>query len=585
MPRMLLVLSLCVFVAHDASFTVANEKSARDLLPASTVIYAEISNPKALVDLVLDHPLRQQLESVDAVRRAYDTPQYHQFQFGLSVVEHELGMKWREAIESLAEGGIHVAINAPDYGTALLVHAKSPEVLAKARETLLKLVRDDAKRNGRSDPIKMVDYRGVSAFRIEQSRFATIGSWLMVTNKDDLAKTLIDGYLDGQPAPLSAEPDFANAYHNARQTQAPAGWAYFRVKALRDAGIAKELFAGKTENIVAELLVGGIMATLQNSPYVSAGVYATSQKLEVRVQSPFKPNWVPESRNFYFGPGANGRATPLLDSKSAILSVTTYRDLSGLWTAAADLVPAEENAKLAQANSGLTTLFAGRDFGIDVLGSFRPEIQLIVSRQTFESPAVTPEIKLPAAAVVFRLKDPEKMQRQWKVTFQSLIGFLNVAGAMEGQPPLEMNTEKLDGATFIAANYLPPENSDKPVPINFNASPTISFVDDLLIISSTRQLAVNLARSAKENTTPNSAKESSPNTQMTVNLTALRETLTDNESHLITQNMLEKGHDREMAEKEIATLIGLLKFISNSSLQLERPKDFLELSFELDLAR
>jgi hypothetical protein len=57
--------------------------------------------------------------------------------------------------------------------------------------------------------------------------------------------------------------------------------------------------------------------------------------------------------------------------------------------------------------------------------------------------------------LIFRLKEPEKMQRELKVVFQSLIGFLNIAGAQQGQPPLDVNTEMLGDHLIVSTAYLP----------------------------------------------------------------------------------------------------------------------------------
>jgi len=561
---------------------LGEERKAADLLPSTTVIYSELATPPRLLELVLDHPIRRRLEALDEYKKAFETPQYAQFQFGLSMVEQQLGMKWREALVGLTEGGVHIAIDGPTLGTVMLAKARHPAVLEKAKETLLRLVREDASRKGESDPIRSGEYRGVQAYRIQESRFAVVGSWLIVTNKDDLGKSILDALLDGAKDPLSADPEFKASRGSTASGDAPLFWAFVRLQKLRDAGIAKELFRGKTDNPLAELLVGGIMSTLRKAPYASSAVYGSRDRVRWTLDLPYEPGWVPESRHFYLGPTGEGTASLGLATPSSILSLSTYRDLSGLWNSSADLFEADVNATIAQANSQLTTLFAGRDFGLDVLASFRPEMQLVIARQTFESPALTPEIKLPSLAMVFRLKDPEKMLRQWKVTFQSLIGFLNVVGAMNGQPPLELNMETVDGVQFVTAAYVPKESKESvPVPINFNASPSVCFIKDLFIVSSTRQLAQELARSARGIAANGAAATEQANTRLQVDFSMLKQVLEDNRQYLVSQNMIEKGHARKDAEKEIGTLLEILNAGKGFGARLERRDEQLQLSLDL----
>ena len=45
-----------------------------------------------------------------------------------------------------------------------------------------------------------------------------------------------------------------------------------------------------------------------------------------------------------------------------IVSLSSYRDVSAMWLRAGDLFNEQTNEELAKADSGLTTLFSGKDF-------------------------------------------------------------------------------------------------------------------------------------------------------------------------------------------------------------------------------
>ena len=89
-----------------------------------------------------------------------------------------------------------------------------------------------------------------------------------------------------------------------------------------------------------------------------------------------------------------------------------------MWRGRGDLFNEQMNEELAKADSGLTTLFGGKDFGEDILGAFRPETQVVVARQHFAKGQPTPDIQLPAFGLVAEMKDPEKMHRSCGAHFR-----------------------------------------------------------------------------------------------------------------------------------------------------------------------
>jgi hypothetical protein len=158
-----------------------------------------------------------------------------------------------------------------------------------------------------------------------------------------------------------------------------------------------------------------------------------------------------------------------------------------MWNAAPDIFNEKANADLSQANSNLSNLFAGQDFGEDVLRAMRPEIQFVLARQDYTaSDLPTPAIKLPAGALVFGLKDPAKSSRRMKVAYQSIIGFLNIAGAQNGQPQFDLDNETHEGGKIVSATYLldDDEIAAKTGRINYNFSPSIGLIDGRRVIAS-----------------------------------------------------------------------------------------------------
>ena len=568
-----------------SAVSLAAEKSAADLLPRAIVAYAEIQRPRELIDLVLDHPIRTKVESLEAYRQALDTPQYREFLSIVDMVEDKLGMDLRPALSTAAEGGIYAGVDLASQGIIVLVKSSDAEMLQSLVKTAVDLADQQAADTGGPAP-KAKQYRGLDAYEIGEAVMAVVDDWLVVANQPRLGKLAVDSYLDGGLDPLSGDKEF----QRARDTIVgePAAWAFTRVGVLRLAGVAKDLFAEKTDNPAVEVVLGGLLSTLRFTPFATASLYADDAQLRLAIAAPHRADWVGKHRHYYFGADGDGRAPPAIAPDDTLLSVRTYRDLGAMWLSSPDLYKEEVASQLAQADSGLTTLFAGRDFGREVLGSLQPQLQLVAARQQFDADEkLVPDLKLPSFGIVLRLKDPDTMQRQLKMSYQSLIGFLNIVGAQQGQPQLEMDMRNQDGATVVSAHYafFDEEPTDSPGRIHYNFSPSIAYVDDHFVVASTSRFAAELIRLAKAEPSQPAARDEEPteNTAVEVNVDVLREVLADNREQLIAQTMLDEGFERAQAEQQVDTLMELIGWVRAAALRLGTTDESVSVELELSL--
>ena len=450
---------------------------------------------------------------------------------------------------------------------------------------MVKLARSDAKSKNQPDPVREADYRGIHGYEFQKLIVGTIGSTLIVTNKKDIGKSIIDRHFDSTNDHLLSTTLFQQAWNSntaSKQTDEPEPIvkAFVDINTLRQAGVAKDLLMGKAKDFGAELILGGVLASMQKTSFAIGELSLSTNQLSMQLHVPHDKAWTEESRSFFVGPQGSGYASSLVDSSDMMASLSAYRNLAEMWLRAGDLFDEKVNDQLAQADNTLTTLFSGKDFGTDILGAVEPQMQLVAVEQSFEKSS-EPAIRLPSFGLVAKLKDA-KMRKELKRTFQSFIGFLNVAGAMEGNPQLDLDSETIDGKQIYTASYL--QDSDKKyengLPIQFNFSPTLAFEGDLVYITSTHSLAKQLRlRSAEQNVSQERAKS---NTFLTFDFGALKKVLATNRNHLISQNILEKGHSRSKAEKEIDTLINLLSLLKTGNADL-RFDDQVMLTLDLEI--
>jgi hypothetical protein len=576
-----LAASLMVVWFVGSASLVAAERSGSDLLPRSCVVYAEISRPAELIDTVLDHPLVRQIESHPDYRRALESPEYKEYLAAIELAEARLAMKIRPAISKLTAEGIFVGVDLPTQSVAVLVRSSDAELTVKARDTLLELARADAESKGKPDPVKPGEYRDIAVHEVDDIRIAAHEAWLIVTSKPLLMRLVLNNALDDDPPALTQDEQF-QALYTARP-EGSAAWFYGDLRLVKGLGLLKDVLGQKSDNPAIELLAGGVIGAIPNAAYVTGSLQVEQSRLGLTVSIPADTREVARQREFYFGAKGIGVAPPLLEPKQTIASLSTYRDFGSMWRNAPDLFTEQINAQFAEAEAGLTTLFSGRNFRDDILGNLEPGLQLVVARQTFEEATVVPALKLPAGAIVVRMKSPEETARIFKVTFQSVIGFLNVVGGMNGIDPLDVNSEKQGERLVVSAEYLPPKDpaQRKEAPPQFNVSPTALFVGDRFILSTTKQLALDLAELVVSEGP--AANESRLNTLVRTDAQMLREVLADNREPLIAQNMLENGHDRTQAENEINGLLDALQHVRDAAVRLESDDRSLSLSVELRL--
>lgn len=574
-PRSLLAAGLLVVATSPV---LAEDRTAAELLPGTVVAYAELPEPKRIIDTILDHPLAAEVQAHPDYQQALASPQYERFQSIVKAVEDKLGMPYRQAVSQLVQGGIHVGFDLPTQGIIVLARAADEKCAAQARDTALELVRAEAQRQGQGDPVKTDDHRGIPLYEIGEGRLAVAGPWIIAASKPLLLRLTLNNYL-AKDASLSDDEQFQQA-HAGKPADA-AAWGYVDLRLLRDFGVLQQALSQKSDNPAIELIAGGIVGSIPTAPYVTASLALDAGGVRLAASLPSDVKAASVKREFYLGKDGAGQAPPLLAPSETILSLSTYRDFASMWRHAPDLFNEKINADFAQAESGLMTIFAGQNFRDDILGNLEPQMQLVVARQRFPQGGVTPAMKLPAVAVVMHMKNHEETTRIFKVTFQSVVGFLNVAGAQNRLAPLDLNMERTKESLMVAAEYLPPKDEKvrQAAPPNFNASPTIVFVGDKVVLSSAKPLALELAQSLGQQP----AATPGVNTALEADNQILQAILADNREPLIAQNMLEEGRDRAAAEKNIDLVLAILKHFDRSSLKLTTDGGKIELALDVRL--
>lgn len=526
--------------------------SAADYFPASTALYLHVEKPAELIDTIENHAVVKKILDLKQVKDLLHSPQFAVAMLGRAFVETQLGESVFEALKQNTEKGLWFAFDPETEGVLLVFQAREETRLKKVAGTILGLIKQNANGEGEDTPFKRVDYRDAVAAKFDGFLVARYKNWFAVTNKPDLGKAFVDNLIDGADSSLADQKWFKEAESNRGDTDV---WAAMDMDTVREIADNPEAFSGRTDNPGVELIFGGVLDALKNSPVAFAELNVGEQ-IDVAVSAPFEADWATEAREFFFGKQLGGLAPKALSPNNMIANLTSHRDLGMWWLSKEELYAENVIAELTQADSQLSTIFSGMNFGEDVLGALEPGVQIVVAENTYDAKYI-PDVKVPAFALVGKLKDPAKMQRKLKIAFQSVVGFANINLGMNGQPQLDLETEKIGDTKVLAASYFYEEGTEEGL-LLFNFTPTIAFRDSDLVLASNRDLAIELADLAAKQSA-DSAEEA--NTKLKVNGDTLHRILEANSESLIAQNMLEEGNDRKTASEQIAILLMAAKLL------------------------
>ena len=565
-------------VGAFAVATSAYGGDAAKLVGPDAFFFAESARPDSLLDRISGDRESRLLKAIPSYAKFFEKPEIQHVRMVVELVTSQLGTTWDKAVRDLSGGGIVVAGEGTTKvdRTFLIVTPKDPAFLDKAHAKLLELARNDAKGKGNPDPVNESEHRGIKVFKVSPTEaHAIVRGMLVISNGDDAVKTVIDRALDAKSPTILDDPQFASQRKNA-DPEALA-WSFARTDRLRAIDPAR--YASKPD-AGATFLFGPWIEAAQKGEWAAASLTWTEKRLSANVTIATPKDGYSSAMKRYL-PGKEGAANVPISVPNLVASGSLWRDFSAIWDVRAEIFPPETVQGLAQLDTQAGTFFGGRDFGTGVLGALGSHWNIIVAEQDFDAIKPSPDVKLPAFALILELKpDDDEFATRLKSAFQSFIGLVNLGAAQTKAQPLMLGSETIDGLAIATSKYLPEKNPPKGQPVNtrYNFAPSAVQVGNFFVISSNLGLAKDLVKSLKE-----PLKNADATLLASASGPAVAGLLERNKSRLVMQNMLEKGNAKEQAEAEIGLLLELVKYLGQGRLSATDTADSatLKLDFEL----
>jgi len=545
---------------------------------ADAVAYLEVTRPASVLDRVSDERFQELLGAIPGYDRYRNNNEYQKFREVVEFVSRELGTTSDKGLRDLTGGGIVLAVEVRQAQTPRLFAFATPqdaEFLSRAHATLLRLARSDASEKGKPDPVQDGEHRGIKVFSVgNQEAHAIVEGILVVASGQDALHEVLDRILDKNGFHPALADDAGWKEKRSQADPDALAWAVVRIERLRELD-PKRFGLAETPNPAPTVLFGPWFEAARKAPWMTASLTWTADRLGAELALTTPQGGYSEALKRFLPPQGCGAPAPI-NLPGTIASVGLWRDLASLWEVRADLLPPEAVQNLAKLDSFAGQFFGGRDFGTGVLGALAGRWQLVIARQNYQAMNPMPDVKLPSFALILNLKpDDDEFAERLKVAYQSFIGLANLGAAETKAPPLMLGTETVAGITISTAAFMPPKTArpkDEPVHLRQNFSPSVAQVGDRFIFSSSTGLARELIKTLQS---PMKATDATLIAE--ADATEMARLVDLNRARLVMQNMVEKGNDKAVAEKEVGLIVELLRYLGHASLTVKDRPDSVQL--------
>jgi hypothetical protein len=556
-------------------------------IPRDAVISLELSRPKSLIDLLAGEKAIAAITALPLYRQQASNPKFQEFLNIINFMETALGTDWRTALKKLTGGGITLAV-CPEETVVLIIDAEDEHMLQQLHEMLLNMARSEAENQGRPGSVASTQYRDVTAWTFDgKEAHAIIGKRFVMANRPEGLKAVLELRAGAGGDSLASKPSYKAAKREAsRRTGNAVATAFADLGILMQVPDIAGVLDQSRENPLAALFFAGIAEAMRGSKWLALGLRIDDETLVCRasVDSPGAPTVASTSHAAFALPKESDEgALPNLSVPRRIAALTLYRDLHQFY-AAKDELFAERTSGLIFFENMMGIFFSGRDLTNEVLAETEPEIRFVVAEQQYDPAIGTPKVKLPAFAMVLRLRDPERFDEVVEEAWQKAIGLVNFTRGQQAMPGLIIDRPVYAQTKLTLAYFSTVEIEDKTeLDQRFNVRPTLAMPGEYLILSSTdglaRDLVDALSREADQSVKPLAGTHS----LVEIEGGQLASILQANRQTLVRGDMIKKGNTQEQSEAGIDLLIALARFCKHLKLSIGMQEGLTEASLEMKL--
>jgi len=209
---------------------------------------------------------------------------------------------------------------------------------------------------------------------------------------------------------------------------------------------------------------------------------------------------------------------------------------------------------------------------------------VVIAEQEYDPAVGTPGVKIPAFALVLRLRNPDKFGVVVEEAWQKALGLINFTRGQGALPGLIIDKPTHGDTKYSIAYFATSAEDDKEnLDTRFNLCPSLAMLDDYLILGSAEGLTRDLIDAAKQEIAATVEPLAAVHSSVQIDGRHLASILGANRAHLVRQNMVEEGNTEEQAETHIDLLLTVAEYLGKLKLDVGTRDGNTQASIELEL--
>ena len=570
--KLVLVLLLIVLGLQT---TAATLPPATHWIPKNAVISVKVSDSKKLIDLFTGKEATAAAEALPVYKSIMGSPQSQELLTLLGFIEGALETDWRTGLAKLTGGGITFAI-CPNETVVLIIDTEDERMLNRLHEIFL----NNSYNNPQAGEIDAI--KDVRAWTFDgKEAHAIIGKRFILANSLEGLKAVLE--LRGKDAEenLTSKP----AYQTARKAAGPdsAATVFADLSLLKYIPDISALLEKSGGNPLAALAFAGIVEALRDSSWLALGLDVEGSTLVLQASVDGKAGDPTGSAAFALPKKAGEGAWPNLSVPRRLAAMSLYRDLHEFYAAKDELFP-ERTSGLIFFENMMGIFFSGRDLTNEVLAQAKPEIRLVLAEQEYDAAIGIPQVKLPAFAVIFRLKNAEEFDIVAEEAWQKAVGLINFTRGQQAMPGLIIDRPTQGETKFTVAYFSTVDIEDKTnLDQRFNFRPSVAMPGGYLVLSSTDGLARDLVDALGREIKEPAGAVADTHSLLEIDGDQLASILAANRETLVRGDMVKKGKTQEESEGGIDLMINLAKLAKGLKLSVGTHEALTQARLELKL--
>jgi len=558
-----LLLPIAVFQVDAGT---ENLSPAAQWVPSDAVICMELSRPRALLDVFADEKTCKAIEALPIYQRLKSTSGFRDLLGAVKLLEVSLDTDWRTGLAKLTGGGITFAV-CPDDVVVIIIDAEDGRMLERLHEVMLTLAQSEAAKQGLPGRVAQAEYEGVESWTFNgREAHAIIGRRFVIANSPEALKTVLRMRRSDAEASLAQRADYLAA-KKAVGTGAVA-MTLVNLEVVRYIPAVSGLLAQDKKNPLTALLFAGITEAIRNSGSPAFGLQVEQDRLILQAYLD-GAGVDPAGPAGFAVPGKPAHGVmPNLSPPRTIAALSMYRDLHRFY-AFKDELFAERTSGLIFFENMMGIFFSGRDLTDEVLAETTPDVRFVVARQEYDDTRGIPATRIPAFALVIRLRNAGEFDEVVEEAWQKAIGLINFTRGQQAMPGLIMDRPVHNGTRFTVARFSTAGlEQTAQLDTRFNFRPALAVTGDYLILSSTDGLARDLIDALKQQDAVATGPLAGIHTLAELNGAELAAILQANYEAMVRQNMVNEGNSRQAAETAIDMLITLARLAGRVELSV-----------------